>query len=302
MARRILRTTLLAVTLITAARFAALSVKASAATGLSVYPLRQSPDDLEITGIAGQPREYLRYADLTRLPQVVKTINGGPDFNNVTMTISGITLETLQKTLGVPVSSDLIDALCSDNYRSQLPADYIAEHHPILVLAVDGLKPAAWAVKAHQDDPGPYFIAYASFVPAFHVLAHADQPALPTNVVRINFSTRSKTFGPITPPAAFVSNEQVQQGFTIAKQNCMRCHFQGSVGGTKSGRDWLALSRRAHDEPDYFARYTLNPKSVNRHAQMPGNPHYDAATAAALTAYFRTFSETPPAGKGSPKP
>ncbi len=284
-----------------ASRFVVPRVQASAFQHLSATSIRQSPDDLEVTGLSGKPAQYLRYDELIRRPQVTKAINGGPDFNNVTLTISGIPLETLQRALGVPASFDLIDVLCSDRYRSQLPADYVSEHHPILVLTVDGLRPAEWAAKVHQDDPGPYFIAYANFVPAFHVLAHADQPALPTNVVRINFSTRAKTFGPITPPAAFAANEQVQQGFTIAKQNCMRCHFQGKVGGTKSGRDWLALSRRAHDEPSYFASYMLDPKSVNPHAQMPGNPQYDAATAAALTAYFRTFVEAG-AGKGSVLP
>jgi hypothetical protein len=42
--------------------------------------------------------------------------------------------------------------------------------------------------------------------------------------------------------------------------------------------------------PKDFAAYVHNPRTANPKAQMPGNPQYDDATLAALTAYFRTFS------------
>ena len=248
-----------------------------------------SKDDLEIAGLAPHS-SCLTRAYLGSLPQVTRDIDGGPDFGGLKLHITGVSLDVLAKALGAPPTADLIDALCTDKYRAHYPADYTAQHHPILVLSVDGLTPAAWAAKNHQDDPGPYFIAYDRFVPTFKVISHADQPQVPTNVTRLNFSTASATFAPITPSADYRENEPVQQGFTIAKQNCLRCHYSGATGGTKSGRSWSQLANIARSRPSYFSRYILSPQAVNPHAQMPANIGYDEATRAALTVYFQTFA------------
>jgi mono/diheme cytochrome c family protein len=253
-----------------------------------------SKDDLEITGIAAHSFCLTR-SHLTTLPQVTRDIDGGPDFGGLQMHITGVYLDVLAKALSAPPTADLIDALCTDKYRSHFPAAYIAEHHPILVLTVDGLNPAAWAAKNHQEDPGPYFIAYEHFVPGFKVLSHNDQPQLPTNVKRLNFSRAVLVFAPITPvgtdPAAnYPTGSPVQQGFTIAKQNCLRCHASGTTGGTKSGRGWRQLANIARSRPSYFSKYILSPRSVNPQAQMPANLGYDEATRAALTVYFQTLA------------
>jgi mono/diheme cytochrome c family protein len=258
------------------------------------HATRNAPDDLEITGLPGYPDLYLRASDLATLPLVTPTIQGDPNFPGQTLHITGVYLDQLARALGAPTSLDLIDALCSDNYRSHYPADYIAQHHPILVFRVDGLAPAAWAAKTKQDDPGPYFITYEHFVPAFRILAHDDEAQLPTNVIRLNLSTTAKTFGAITPPGHYPADSPVAQGFAIAKQDCLRCHFMGTYGGTKSGLDWTALSAKARQDPARFAKYIRDPKSVDPHAQMPASPGYDEATTAALTAYFRAFPRSTP--------
>lgn len=256
-----------------------------------LHDARQTPDDLEVTGLPGHATAYVSRAEMARLPQVKATVADDPDYAGVTMHVTGVYLDVLAKALGAPKEDDLIDALCTDKYRSHYPADYIAAHHPIFVLTVDDMLPAAWAAKTHQDDPGPYYIVYEHYVPGFKVLSHADQPALPTNVFRLNFSTAAATFGAISPGAQYRENEAVQQGFTIARQNCLRCHFSGVVGGKKSGRSWQELSNIARSRPEYFSSYIGDPKSQDPHSQMPGNPQYDAATRAALTSYFATFTE-----------
>jgi mono/diheme cytochrome c family protein len=260
------------------------------AIGCSACP----KDSLEIAGIAARS-SCLTRAYLSTLPQITRDIEGGPDFGGLRMHITGVYLDVLAKALGAPPGDDLIDALCTDKYRSHFPAAYIAEHHPILVLTVDGVTPAEWAAKHRQDNPGPYFIAYEHFVPGFKVLSHEDQPQLPTNVKRLNFSRAAVSFAPIAPPDAdptenYPSGSPVQQGFTIAKQNCLRCHASGATGGTKSGRGWGQLANIARSRPSYFARYILNPQSVNPQAQMPANLGYDEATRAALTVYFQTLA------------
>jgi mono/diheme cytochrome c family protein len=77
----------------------------------------------------------------------------------------------------------------------------------------------------------------------------------------------------------------------IAEQNCFRCHNKGREGGRKSGRSWEFLGTLAASSPKDFAAYIRAPQAKNPQAQMPGNPRYDDATLAALTAYFTTFSK-----------
>jgi cytochrome c2 len=256
---------------------------------LSFHPARESPTDLEISGLDSRPH-YLAYSELESLPQVEVAISNDGNFPGLTLHVTGVSLDELAKALGTPASLDLIDALCTDHYRSHYPADYVAQHHPILALRIEGLKPSDWAAKTKQYDPGPYFITYDHFVPSFRVMAHEDEAQIPANVVQLNFSTAAKTFESIAPPGKYADSDPVMKGFAIAKQNCLRCHFMGDYGGTKSGISWTILSQLASQQPGIFAHYIHDPKSVNTGAQMPGNPEYDDATTAALTAYFKTFS------------
>jgi len=258
---------------------------------LTLQPTRHSPDDLEVTGLTPSPG-YLTRAALLRLPQSTTIVDHDPDFPGLSFHVSGVRLETLAKALGVPAKDDLIDAQCTDFYRSHYPADYLARHHPILILSIEGKTPAAWAKADHTDDPGPYFVEHADYTPSFQVLGHSDQRQVPTNVVRLNISSTEATYGPITPPGP--ATQQVDQGFTIAKQNCLRCHAEGSVGGRKSHFTWQMLGAIAKSSPNDFSRYILNPTSVNTSATMPGNPSYDEATRAALTAYFQAIAQQEP--------
>lgn len=238
---------------------------------------------------AGSAR-YIGYADLLRLPQVSVSVKGDPNFAGQNIRVAGVELDVLARAVGALPGSDLIDALCADQYRSHYPASYIASHHPILALKIDGESTAIWAARTRHQDPGPYFITYAHFIPGYRVLSHEEEIQVPINIARLNFSSTALTFGAIAPRGSFPADSPVQQGFAIAKQNCFRCHFQGPFGGTKSGRDWVSLGIWAREQPAFFARYVRDPLSIEPNAHMPGDPEYDAPTLAALTAYFSTFA------------
>ena len=267
------------------------------AGSVTIGSVRHAADDLEVTGmIAGLPAGaigYVSYADLAKLPQITTTIEHDSNFADQPskgVKITGIPLDQLAKALGALPQSDLIDALCTDRYRSHYPAEYIAAHHPVFALKINGERPAVWAAKTKVYDPGPYFITHANYVPRYKVLSHAEQPQIPDNVMRLNFTTVAATYGPIAPRGNFAADSPVAKGFTIAKQNCLRCHFLNNVGGTKSGVDWRSLSTWAQEQPKFFQQYVQNPQSVDPHAHMEGNPTYDAATLEALSAYFRAFT------------
>jgi mono/diheme cytochrome c family protein len=261
---------------------------------LKLQATRQSPDDLELSGdLAGLPLGTTRYITreaLLALPQVTYTVTDDPNFSGPTK-ISGVSLEELTQFLGAAPKSDMVVAICDDKYRANYPHDYVAAHHPLLVLAVNGQPPSAWPKSVDQphSDMGPYMISHPQFAPSFKVLSHTDEAQIPWGVMRIELRDENTVFGAIAPRGPNAAKASVRAGYRIAQQNCFRCHKMRREGGEKSGIPWLVLSAWAKSSPEHFGAYVRDPKVSNPNAQMPGNPAYDDATIAALAAYFRTF-------------
>jgi mono/diheme cytochrome c family protein len=256
---------------------------------------RSSPLDLEIGGElagvhAGESR-YMTLADLLALPQVTYTVTDDANFAGPTE-VSGVPLEELMNRLSAMPQSDMVVAICNDQYRAHYPRSYLAAHHPLLVLKINGQPPEHWPKdsEGHGRAMGPFMISHAKFEPAFKILSQPDEPQIPWGVVRIEFRNEDSVFAAIAPHGPHAADMSIQDGFRIAKQHCLRCHDLGHEGGQKAGRPWKVLSAWASSEPDYFAAYVRNPQARNPHAQMPGNPSYDDATIHALAEYFKTFS------------
>ncbi len=268
---------------------------------------RASASDLELDGeLAGLPpgtTRYLTRDDLLLLPQVSYTVTDDANFIGPTQ-ISGVLLEELARTFAAAPKSDMLVAICSDQYHANYPRGYIAEHHPLLVLKINGQAPAGWPKdpETHRDDMGPYLISHPKFTSSFSNFSQPDEAQIPWGVVRVEFRNEKAVFSAITPRGPQAADELVQTGYRIAQQNCFRCHNMGKEGGMKSGHPWLVLSAWAATDPKYFADYVRNPQSRNPRAQMYGNPGYDDATIGALIAYFKTFSSSPEKPQPREKP
>ena len=256
---------------------------------------RTSSSDLELSGeLAGLPSGTTRYmtrADLLILPQVTYTVTDDANFTGPTQ-VTGVLLEELTRKLAANPELDMPVAICDDQYRANYPHAYVAAHHPLLVLTINGQPPAGWPKdhETHGYDMGPYLISHPRFAPTFKIFAHADEAQIPWGVVRLEFRNEKTVFSVIAPSGPQAALALVQDGYRIAQQNCFRCHNMGEEGGMKAGHPWLVLSAWAATSPKYFTDYVRNPQSRNPRAQMPGNPNYDDATIGALIAYFSTFS------------
>lgn len=264
----------------------------SAAGAAVLLKARFSPGDLELSGeLAGLPAgsyRFLRYEDLLRLPQESYTVSDDPNFHGRTV-ISGVALSTLARLFGSTNASHMVTAVCYDSYESSYPSEYMRAHHPILVLKIDGKTREEWPLSEHGGPLGPYLISHPPFQPSFTVLSHKDEAQIPFGVTRIEFGLEARVFGVIRPPGEWGKKSAVWLGYEIARQDCYRCHNMGAEGGMKAERSWLILGAWAATNPALFQAYIHEPKSVMRSAQMPAHGEYDAATLAALTAYFRTF-------------
>jgi mono/diheme cytochrome c family protein len=257
---------------------------------------RQGTSDLELSGeLLGQPPESTRFVtrdELLAMPQVNLTITGDPNFSGPTK-IRGVNLEDLIRRLAASSGSAMVVAICDDGYRANYPLDYLATHHPVLVLQVNGEPPSGWpkAAEDHISEMGPYMITNAKFTPSFKILAHSDEAQIPWGVVRLQIREEKAVFGVIAPNGPNAGDRDVQDGFRIASQNCFRCHDSRGEGGQKAGRSWEMLAAFAAAAPKDFATYIRAPMSQNPQTQMPANPQYDDATLAAITAYFRALSK-----------
>ena len=258
---------------------------------------RQSPSDLEVGGeLAGFPlgtTRFLTRDDLLALPQITFTVTGDANFTG-SERIGGVRLEDLAKRIAASSQSAMVVAICDDKYRANYPRAYLAAHHPVLVLDVNGKPPAGWPKDSqeHKYDMGPYLISHAKFVPAFKILSHSDEPQIPWGVVRLEFRNEKTVFGSIAPRGPHAAGAAVQAGYRIAQHNCFKCHNSGPEGGQKSGFNWADLTAMATASPKDFGCYIRKPVSKNAQAQMPDNPSYDDETIRALTAYFQTFHHT----------
>jgi mono/diheme cytochrome c family protein len=262
---------------------------------LILHSERSSPGDLEVGGeLAGLPAgstRYLRYEDLLALPQESYVVTDDTNFPHGTR-IEGVALGTVARLIARAPDTALIVAICYDKYRTNYPRDYLAAHHPVLVLRMNGELRDRWPPSEYGGPLGPYLISHSFFKPAFQVLSHPDEPQIPFGVTRIEFRNEDRVFGAIRPRGTWAADSPVAQGFIIARQDCFRCHNSGAEGGTMAGRTWLRLAAHARANPAQFRAIIHDPASVTPGAKMPAHGDYDEATLDALTAYFKAFKST----------
>ena len=105
---------------------------------------RLATTDLELNGdLKGAPRGATRYIsreDLLTLPQVSYTVTDDSNFKGPTE-VSGVLLEEVMKALAVSAKADMAVAVCDDRYHAHYPRHYLASHHPLLVLKINGHPP-----------------------------------------------------------------------------------------------------------------------------------------------------------------
>jgi mono/diheme cytochrome c family protein len=261
---------------------------------LNLQTSRHAPSDLEIGGSlegvpAGQTR-FVSYASLLSLPQESYTVTDDTNFGKAVQ-ISGVVLAKLPGWLGAEPGVTMVIAVCSDKYAAHYPASYVSAHHPLLVLKVNGAEPDHWPLGVDRIPMGPYLVSHPKFQPSFRVLSHNDEAQVPWGVVRLDFRNEQAVYAPIEPQGAAASDPVVQQGYTIARQSCFRCHSRSGEGGQKSTLLWRDLAHEAVTNPARFDAYVRSPKSLNAQSQMAASPQYDDATLSALRQYFSSFVE-----------
>ncbi len=186
----------------------------------------------------------------------------------------------------------MVIAICDDKYAAHYPASYVRDHHPLLVLKVNGLEPDHWPLGTDRMPMGPYMVSPSQL-----------QTLLPCSVgMMMKRRSPGASYASIyvanklsTPRSsrkgAAAADPIVQQGYTIARQNCFRCHSRSGEGGQKSKLLWRDLAQEAVKNPTRFDAYVRHPKNINPQSQMAASPQYDDPVLSALRRYFASFQE-----------
>lgn len=264
----------------------------SAPPVLLLHDKRTSPTDLalsgDLPGSSAYAGRFVAYSELLKLPQVTFTVTDDPNFQGRTE-IKGVYLDELLRVFNIPGDTTLIGAICDDGYEGHYPVEYRAAHHPILVLTLNGKPLPIESRKADGGSYGPYLVSHPFFKSRYRTLAHPEEAQIPNGVLELHFVSEAQVFRAIHPRGDFAADSPQMQGYTIARENCFRCHNAGAYGGRKAGISWASLGRMAGTKPDYFSAYIKDPQAESPYAQMPSFPDYDEATLAALTAYFQVI-------------
>ncbi|HUY82512.1 MAG TPA: hypothetical protein VMU92_12380 [Acidobacteriaceae bacterium] len=232
--------------------------------------------------------ETISYAQLLRLPQEQFTVSNDSNFPHP-VRLSGVDLDVLVRRYAARGQKIMVAALCNDGYEAHYTAEYRAEHHPFLVLKINGHAPAEMPRTRDGGSYGPYLISHKRFVPAFHILSHQDEQQIPNGVIELRFLPENHVLRALQAPGSSAGDKTMHNASILVMQNCLRCHNQGHIGGTKAHVPFQMIAVLARYSPRFFTAFVRNPTSKIPNAVMPANPQYDAQTMQALTAYFRTF-------------
>ena len=187
----------------------------------------------------------------------------------------------------------MVVAICDDKYHANYPRAYIAAHHPLLVLKVNGEAPARLAERSRnaQFNMGPYMISHPKFTPSFKILAHSDEAQIPWGVVRLEFRDEKTVFGAIAPRGPHAGRCSGAGGLPDRAAELLPLPQHGARRRTEvrtslAGAGGVGARRRQNISPLTCAIR----KKKNPHAEMPAIPSYDDATIGALRDYFQTFA------------
>ena len=122
---------------------------------------------------------YITRDELLVLPQVDYKVSDDPNFAGPTE-VSGVPLEELVRQLGAP-HSDLVVAICDDEYHAHYTWAYMTAHRPLLVLKINGQPSERWPKDAegHGYEIGPYLISHPKFTPGFKTLSQPEEAQIP---------------------------------------------------------------------------------------------------------------------------
>lgn len=166
----------------------------------------------------------------------------------------------------------------SDGYTVPLNGARLLEGAYLAFADADG----AWEpIGTQKANPGPWYVIWK---------AHTDLTTHPRPwaLARISIEAFEKVFPLLVPPG---NDAQVQRGFQLFREQCVRCHALNQQGG-RVGPE-LNISQNVTEYRDEaFLRAWIRDPSTFRISVMPPSPQLSEDELTALISYLRAMKAT----------
>ncbi len=210
-----------------------------------------------------------------------------PSYNQ-TKSYRGFGFKQLLATAGFPAlnGDDTLVLTASDGYAPTLSAQLLAKQQPMLVFA-EADKPDFSFTPLQQGkgmlSPAPFYLVWPGAGKA------AEQYAWPYQLVKIELIRFADRYAQVIP--VNTASAQVQQGFALFKQNCLKCHsinLQGGVLGPELNAPKNVTEYwQTHD----LKAFIRDPESYRYQSKMPAFRHFSDADIDALLAYLQQMKQ-----------
>ncbi|MDZ7871203.1 MAG: cytochrome c [Rheinheimera sp.] len=200
----------------------------------------------------------------------------------------GFDFKQLLAIAGFPAlnGDDTLVLTASDGYAPTLSAQLLARQQPMLVFA-EAEQPDFSFTPLQQGkgmlSPAPFYLIWPGAGKA------AEHYAWPYQLVKIELIRFADRYAQVIPLST--ASAQVQQGFALFKQNCLKCHsinLQGGVLGPELNAPKNVTEYWQQHDLKAFIR---NPESYRYQSKMPAFSHFSDADIDALLAYLTQMKQ-----------
>lgn len=195
--------------------------------------------------------------------------------------------DLLSKTGFPPLDSDDTLVLTArDGYAPTLSAAQLQQQQAMLVFAEAGQADFSFTPLQQGKgmlSPAPFYLVWPG------AGRGAAQLPWPYQLVKIELIRFSDRYAKVVPASA--ASAQVQQGFALFKQNCLKCHSINLQGG-ELGPELNAPKNvteywQSHD----LKAFIRNPESYRYQSKMPAFSHFSDAEIDAILAYLQQMKQ-----------
>ncbi len=259
---------------------------------LNLTPSPASSDDLAFsgawTGVPTGEKRYVSRAALAALPGA-KTLTDRtwPTTKPVEMTV--VPLAEVIAAIGWTDQADGVVLRGEDRWESWMPAHFLQERDPYLLLYYKGKAPAegGWPDFGGIEPMAPYY----AFVSPTRFPDFKDQTPFgmisATQIAEIVAATEKDRYAPFYAGALAELEGDAAAGRTLFLARCNVCHQgPGETGGNVSQRPFMLLQVHATLNADYFKAMVRDPKKFYPGTIMPRHPDLTAANLNELIAFL----------------
>ncbi len=161
---------------------------------------------------------------------------------------------------------ELIKFTSSDGYQPLLPVNLVQQHRGLIAFKEVGRTGLSAIARKNGEliDPGPFFLVWENIMD--QAAKKQDWLSWPWQLATITLTDYQHEFPHAVPTGS--ADKQVQQGFILAMQHCIKCHTVNGEGGKIGPELNDPLNVTEYWQPETLKKFILEPRTVRPGSNM----------------------------------